>query len=36
LHALNIPQPFINTIRAAADAMITPKSAAVTIPVTTS
>jgi len=36
LHALNIPQNFINTIRAAADAMITPKTAAVIIPVTTS
>lgn len=35
LQALGIKQPFLNTIRATADAMISPKTAAVTIPVDT-
>lgn len=35
LQALGIPAKYVNTIRAAADAMITPKASAVTIPVET-
>ncbi len=35
LTALNIPPHFINSIRAAADALVSPKTAAVTIPVET-
>lgn len=35
LQALGIQQPFLNTIRSIADAMISPKTAAVTIPVDT-